>query len=90
VLGSILPMLASSAQGADVAKLATAGSPGLLRAAGRLLGLGEVQQDQLTQGRIPWWIIAVGGVALGVAAGVKLQQRYPHRIPAFLREDEDP
>lgn len=85
MLGTLLPMLANPE---TVSSFAKNGSPMLVRAAGRLLGLGEGEGVALTQGRIPWWVWTVGGLAVGVVAGVKLYQKYPDSVPEFIRGED--
>lgn len=81
MLGTILPMVANG----QAAKIAENGSPMLVQAAGRLLGLGADERDALSKGAVPWWLWTLGGLALGFYVGVKVHQRYPEKIPEFIR-----
>jgi hypothetical protein len=81
MLGSLLPMVANG----DVAKIAQNGSPMLMNAAGRLLGLGDDERAALARGKVPWWVWTIGGLALGFYAGVQVYKRYPEKIPSFVK-----
>lgn len=82
MLGELIPLIANSGVAVEIAKN---GSPMLVRAAGRMLGLGEGEQAALRQGRIPWWVWAAGGIAAGFYAGVQVYKRYPEHVPEFVK-----
>lgn len=70
---------------AQVSQIAQGGSPLLLRAVGRVFGLGEVESAALTQGRIPGWVFLAGGLVAGVVAGARIQKRWPRALPQIVR-----
>jgi hypothetical protein len=61
-------------------KVATQGSPVLLRAVGRLAGLGAAESEQLMNGGIPKWAIAVVGIGAGFIAGAWAAQLWPSHM----------
>jgi hypothetical protein len=61
------------------------GSPALLKVAGRAFGLGQAERTALVNGKIPGWFWAVGGVAIGVFAGVRLHSLLGDKLPVWLR-----
>ncbi len=69
---------------ATVAEMATNGSPMLLNAVGRAFGLGADEQSALRRG-LPWWLWLVAGTAAGIAAGAYAAQKWPEKVPSFLR-----
>lgn len=85
-LDTILPLLANPER---VQQVAQQGTPLLVHAAGRLMGLGEGEQAALKQGRVPWWLWAAGGIALGFYAGVHAYKRYPEHVPEFVKGKGD-
>lgn len=60
------------------------GSPVLLRAMGRVLGLGEPERAALSRGAVPWWCWAVGGVAIGFVVASRVERAYPGAIPTIV------
>ena len=76
MLGHVVQNLPADAIG----QVAQHGSPMLLRALGRAVGLGQDEQAALGQGAVPWWLYGVIGVGLGVFVGVQLQKRWPEKV----------
>jgi hypothetical protein len=70
---------------AQMLSAAQNGSPALLRVAGRAMGLGEAERTALANGKIPGWFWALGGVAIGVFAGVRLHRMVGDKLPEWLR-----
>lgn len=63
----------------DYAALAVAaqhGSPLVTSAAGRLLGMGEAERDALSSGKIPGWVLLVGGLAAGIVIGARIHKHW--------------
>lgn len=81
MLETLIPLVASG----QATELARNGSPLVIKAAGRLLGLGEEERDALLGGRVPWWVWTVGGLAVGVVVGVQVYKRYPEKVPDFVK-----
>jgi len=75
-LGQLAPHVAAVAQN---------GSPMLLKLAGRAIGLGDADQQALSQGKVPWWAIAVGALAIGFVAGVRTEASAPASVPKWLK-----
>ena len=75
-------MMGASAQ--DVAHAAQHGSPVVLEAAGRLLGLGANERDALARGRLPGWLWAVVGLGAGVVVGVRAYRTWPRKFPKVI------
>ena len=84
MLGTLLPLVVSSMANGQAAQIARGGSPLLVSAAGRLLGLGEGERSDLAGGRIPWWVWTTGGLAAGVLLGAWLHKKYPDKLPGFM------
>lgn len=59
----------------QVTAAATNGSPFVLHAAGRFLGLGVEEQHALANGKLPFWLWIALGVGAGWAIGVQAQKR---------------
>lgn len=55
--------------------VATRGAPVVLQAAGRLLGLGQAEQDALVKGAVPLWLVLTVGLTAGWIGGVNAQSR---------------
>jgi hypothetical protein len=53
------------------------GSPMLINAAGRMLGLGDAEQSALAAGGIPKTALVVLGLVGGVLAGLYVGKRWP-------------
>jgi hypothetical protein len=70
---------------AQLADAAKNGSPALLQAVGRAVGLGAEERAALSKGSVPGWLWAVGGIALGVFVGVRLQRAVPQYVPVWLK-----
>jgi hypothetical protein len=70
---------------ADAIQIAREGSPILLGAVGRLFGLGTVERQALSQGRIPWWTWLVAGTAVGVVVGIRVDKKYAAKLPEWIR-----
>lgn len=81
--------LAQQALGAlplgDIMHAAKNGSPALLSLAGRAIGLGADDQQALVGGRVPWWAITVGALAVGFVVGVRVEAKAPQSVPKFLK-----
>ncbi|MDD1678142.1 MAG: hypothetical protein LUO93_03025 [Methanomicrobiales archaeon] len=75
-----LPISVSDLQG-----VAKHGSPMLLNAFGRALGLGANEQAALGGGKLPWWLWASVALAGGVVVGIQVHKRWPEKIPEALR-----
>jgi hypothetical protein len=69
---------------AKVISLARDGSPLLLGAVGRVVGLGQAEQRAITSGRVPWWTIAGLGLALGFIAGARVERKFKGRMPSAI------
>lgn len=63
-----------------MAQVAANGSPELLSSFGRLFGFGNAEQQALVKGEFPRWSFFALGAALGIAAGIAVQRRYPETI----------
>ena len=70
--------------GADLSRMASKGSPSMLRFVGRAFGLGTAEQDALVQGAFPGWFWAVLGAVGGAYGGVQLQRHYPRLVARIL------
>ena len=66
------------------ARIADEGSPVLLRAVGRVFGLGEAERKQLVDHGIPAWTLVVVVGALGVVAGAWAHQRWPEQVDTMV------
>ena len=69
----------------DLMHAAQHGSPALLQAVGRAVGLGAEERAAITKGALPGWLWAVGGIAVGVFVGVRLQKAVPQYVPQWLK-----
>jgi hypothetical protein len=67
-----------------VARAASDGSPAVVKAAGRLLGLGAEERDALARDGVPGWAWAVIGVGAGIVAGVRIYRRWPNKVPKLI------
>ncbi len=65
-------------------RIATHGSPVLLRSVGRIWGLGIAEQDALARGRVPAWAIAVLAVSGGFVAGALVYRKWPGPVNKVL------
>ena len=61
------------------------GSPGLLHAVGRVFGLGQAEQNALVNKGVPGWLWLVGGLGVGIVAGIQIQSRWPSKVPRVLQ-----
>jgi hypothetical protein len=61
------------------------GSASVLKFAGRAIGLGDAGQEALAKGKVPWWAISIGALAIGVVAGIQWESRSPGSVPKFLK-----
>lgn len=61
----------------QIAQAMQGGSPALLEAVGRLVGLGQAEQEALLRGGFPRWSLFLMALAAGAVAGAMAQQRYP-------------
>jgi hypothetical protein len=68
----------------QVAHAAQHGSPVVLEAAGRLLGLGAEERAALATGRIPWWLWATLGLSAGVVVGARAYRKWPRKFPKVI------
>lgn len=68
----------------QVAHAAQHGSPIVLEAAGRLLGLGEAERGALAAGRVPGWLWATLGLGAGVVIGVRAYRKWPTKFPKVI------
>lgn len=68
----------------QVAHAAQNGSPIVLEAAGRLLGLGASEREALASGRVPGWLWAVVGLGAGVVVGVRAYRKWPSKFPKVI------
>jgi len=69
----------------DIMHAAQHGSPALLQAVGRAVGLGAEERVALSRGSVPGWLWAVGGIAVGVFVGVRLHKAVPQYVPQWLK-----
>ena len=71
---------------AAVARVAESGSPILLRALGRLYGIGANERDALgAEGTgVPPWAWAVLAFGAGIVAGARVQKRWPGKLPEII------
>jgi hypothetical protein len=60
-----------------VVEVAQHGSPFLLNAVGRMLGLGQAEQQALARGEFPRWAVLTIGIGLGALVGVYAHRRWP-------------
>jgi len=60
------------------------GSPLLLSAVGRVLGLGQDEQRALADGKIPGWLWLTVGLVGGTLVGIQIYKRWPERVPDVL------
>lgn len=81
MLDTLIPLVASG----QAAELARNGSPLVVKAAGRLLGLGDDEREALLGGRVPWWVWTVGGLTLGFVVGVQVYKKHPDVVPGFVK-----
>jgi len=63
-----------------MAQVAANGSPELLSSFGRLFGFGDAEQKALVRGEFPRWSIFALGAAVGIAAGIAIQRRFPEQV----------
>ena len=70
----------------ELASVAQNGSKGLLRFAGRAMGLGDADQNALAAGKVPWWAIAAGALAVGVVVGVQWEAKASQSVPKWLKK----
>ncbi len=68
----------------QVRSFTSEGSPLLLRAAGRVFGMGQAEQQALMTGQIPWWVPTLAALAVGVVVGSRVQRKYPKALPALV------
>jgi len=69
---------------ADMQSVARNGSPDLMAAAGRAFGLGAGERQALLAGKIPWWTMLLGGIAIGFVAGAQVHGRWPDKLPGWI------
>lgn len=62
-------------------KAAQNGSPAVVEAVGRLVGLAGPERDALARGKIPGWAWLVAGLGVGAL----VVTRYPNVVPAKVR-----
>lgn len=79
-----LPIDLESIDYAKALTVAREGSPLLLGAVGRIVGLGEAEQRAITAGKIPWWTIAGLGLAVGFFAGARVERKYRGKLPKAI------
>lgn len=74
----------------QLAALAQHGSPILLQAVGRALGLGAEERAAIAGGvKLPvWFWIAVAGAA-GIVIGVRVQRQWPEHVPDIVSGDDE-
>jgi len=60
------------------------GSPMLLKAVGRLCGLGTEEQQALGRGGVPGWLWGAVGLSGGVMLGAVLYRRYPRQMESLI------
>lgn len=78
----------SGLSGQDIqtyASIAKQGSPALLGFLGRAFGLGQAEQQALTQGKFPAWFWILLGVGAGTVAGVYAQKKWPHHVAKVVK-----
>jgi len=75
-LGQFAPHVVSAAQN---------GSPMLMKLAGRAIGLGDADQQALAAGKVPWWAISIGALAVGFVIGVRVESSAPASVPKWLK-----
>jgi hypothetical protein len=68
----------------QLADVALNGSPALVSAAGRLIGLGQAERSALAQGKIPAWFWMSLCIVGGVAIGVRVQKAWPRTLPEWI------
>ncbi len=68
----------------QVAHAAEHGSPAVLAAAGRFLGLGQAERAALANGRVPGWLLVTLGVGAGVVLGVRAYKKWPRKFPKVI------
>lgn len=69
---------------AQVAHAAQHGSPAVLKAVGRLVGLSDTEREALAGGRVPGWFWGVLGLGIGVVAGVRAYRKWPRQFPKMI------
>lgn len=69
----------------QIVDMAQNGSPALLSAAGRMLGLGQAETSALTKGKIPAWFWITMGVGAGIFAGVRAYRMWPEKFPEWVK-----
>jgi hypothetical protein len=68
----------------QIADAAVNGSPVLVSAAGRLVGLGQTEREALVEGRIPKWLWMGAFLVGGFVIGVRVQKAWPSRMPRWV------
>lgn len=72
----------------DVERIARHGSPLLLQAIGRALGLGPDERAALGRNGVagvPTWTWVALALAAGFVVGARVQKRWPDKLPQFVR-----
>lgn len=72
----------------DAADVAESGSPVLLSAVGRAFGLSPAERSALGavgKGSLPGWFWITAGLLAGFVAGVRVQRRWPDKLPEIVR-----
>ena len=81
----MMPVPVPTVPYSDIVRAAQHGSPMLLSALGRMIGLGEEERRALGAGTVPWWFWVTAGAALGLFAGIQVMSRWPDKVPDALR-----
>ena len=64
----------------EIQKLAVQGSPKLLNAVGRVFGLGQAEQQALSQGKFPVWFWITSGLIVGAGLGIYVERTWPGKV----------
>lgn len=72
-----------------VAMAAKEGSPLLLRALGRLYGLGPSERAAFGQNGsgVPTWAVTALALGVGLVVGTRIQKHYPQYVPNIVSGD---
>lgn len=60
-----------------VARVAKHGSPEMLHAAGRCLGLGQAERNAIKRDGVPRWVLMLLAASAGLLAGAAVESRVP-------------